>query len=280
MTPEEAFVYINRIKRVIYDLEMAWREGLDFYFNNDPEATDIGNYAELLLAHIQASRDERIIKECCMIQRAILYRYNTNKSNAALKCARCLKEIQDFALIELYGISQEEARQDVYYISTKDGELRKRAMDEPLVIISEGEQPEKTDTNTRTDSEQPASDGGNVGALDNTNNASAAPKTTKPEEFILPHKLDKPRAKAIIAKAIEQGYIIPHQDKLEWTKTQPMFAYFVELIFPRKSGVSRHITALEELFGVTQLSKYITANRGANQYWRPEIEELCKSPNS
>lgn len=280
MTPEEAFVYINRIKRVIYDLEMAWREGLDFYFNNDPEATDIGNYAELLLAHIQASRDERIIKECCMIQRAILYRYNTNKPNAALKCARCLKEIQDFALIELYGISQEEARQDVYYISTKDGELRKRAMDEPLVIISEGEQPEKKNTDTRTDSEQPASDGGNVGALDNTNSASAAPETTTPEEFILPHKLDKPREKAIIAKAIEQGYIIPHQDKLEWTKTQPMFAYFVELTFPRESGAPRRIKAIEELFGVTQLSKYITENRRANQYWRPEIEELCKNPNS
>lgn len=106
------------------------------------------------------------------------------------------------------------------------------------------------------------------------------PTGTSPDEWKLPLELNTNKARSIIARAIEQRYIIITTTGLEWIAINgrggnSQLGYFLSKIYEQP----RPITALENLFGVKKLSTYIgnadfDVKRADVIKWRAEIDSL------
>lgn len=257
MTQQSALNYINSLKTDIFALEVCKRNAWEISFRE----YDKRDYVVLmlysvraLLAYVQASRDERVIEECCTINRATLNSVLSElHKDTAFKVVQCLKVIHDFALTELYGISEEES--ELYFIHPISGEC--------INIITKIIVPRL-----------------NADAAQIMRGATDASESVIYREA-LPLKMDTMRARIAFSRAIKKRWMKKTRRGYKWTfeyggEPRPTFAYFVTRIYKDKGTERVPSKELEMMFGIKGVSRAIYQVYGGKQWWRDIIDEIFK----
>lgn len=196
MTQEEAYLLVGRLEWLEKELQVCFKfHNYPDALINDDEAMCCGDYAERLYAYIRTTNDERIIIDCCKIQRHLFYRYrngNDKVSEMMGKTGRFLYKIHDYTLQTLWGISREDVEKCKYYINSYEGLCR--------------------------DSET-----GQLIPRPNKEEIIAV----EPQKTGLPLCFDTPEFAKMIAALIDEGLCKNCNGKYKWLKSASLYGYFV-----------------------------------------------------
>jgi len=247
MTREEIYILIGLLERFVADLELCREYNSQPTFSGDDEARGYGDYAERICVYVRTTGDEQVIIDCCKINRYPLYLFGNNTDDVGQsirKARRYLMIIHDYALLKIWGISQEDIKNYTYYVNSDEGVCRNCATGELL------KRPNKNTT---------ASHIGMPRELDTAEAQQAdIPDLNEPidtsEGWKLPTELDTERARKYFARAVEVGYMTSNATNGQWLKAVARLGYMCYKIYSQP----RPISALEKYFGVTKLSAAIT----------------------
>lgn len=198
MTREEIYIKLNRIEMLADDLKLCYENDSQPDFM--PDDVKLGEYAEEILAYIRANNDEKVMIDCCKINRAILYRFMGTRRDpmgmALLLIRRCLWKIHNYALSAIWGVSDEDIENCTYYVNSVEGVCRNSNTGELL--------PRPTDN-----------------APEDGETLTNAPTMGLPSEF------DTPEAKKIFDELVKLNYCKRDGAVYQWTATNALFGYMV-----------------------------------------------------
>lgn len=193
---EEAYIEIGRIEDLVSTLKFATDRHKEICIDL-MELDKCVEGAEKLYAYVRASNDEKVMIDCCKIDRDILGRCISGDmiGRCAYKILGKLDSIYELSLETIYGVSRDDINKNKYFISSKDGLCR------------------NTETNEV------------YSRKNNIETTGTLNKTKENEHDDLPDQLRTDEAKVLLDKVVKNGFC---DDKYDWKYTKSLLAYFAQ----------------------------------------------------